>query len=278
MPMPLFPSPEKSRLIDIENSPANLGLVFDKYFGDWNDSFDGIADRDGKTAKSAWVGQIVKAAASADSVMITAFAARQRAMVQALGGSSYLATASSRFVTGTGIANPLENGFVFHPTLGLPYLPASGLKGAVKAFWTQWHLAAADAQTKRIFGEGSGAGSAIFFDMLPVGPVHLAAEVMTPHYGPWYQNGEAPGDWHSPTPIPFIAVEEGAEFQISFAPRVKAIPQTSEWTTDCAALEDVVKSALCFTGLGAKTAVGYGRFALTAPGNLAAPQPQSAPV
>ena len=260
MSIPLSPSTTRQR--SVENPNANLGLVFDKYFGGWNDTFDALSEAgpDGKTTKSKWVNQIVDATARTNGAKLDALAARQRELTAALGGVSWSVTLTSRFVTGTGIANPLENGFVFHPTLAAPYLPASGLKGAVKAFWTQWQLPAPDAQTLRIFGEDDQVGTAVFFDMLPLAPVKLVAEIITPHYGPWYQNGDAPGDWHSPKPIPFIAMETGATFQISIAPRGRPVSCSAEWATDVVALKAAIGDALMFTGAGAKTAVGYGRF------------------
>jgi CRISPR/Cas system CMR subunit Cmr6 (Cas7 group RAMP superfamily) len=54
-------------------------------------------------------------------------------------------------------------------------------------------------------GLGTFAGS--------TAPPELVPEVMTPHYGDWYATSgaaiaeNAPGDWMSPTPIPFLAVE-----------------------------------------------------------------------
>lgn len=235
---------------------ANLGLVFDKFFDGWNGAFE---DYDSKEAKSLWVKRVARdrpAPLLADAV------ARQKALAEKLGGAVWYAVATSRFVTGTGIANPLENGFAFHHTLGVPYLTASGLKGAARNYWTEWHDPKPNDRSEidRFFeGEGKSVGSVIFFDMLPIAPVTLVPEVMTPHYGDWYQKGEAPGDWMSPTPIPFIAVEAGAVFQVAAAPRVSGDPNRQ---ANREKLRSLLETTLDVTGLGAKTAVGYGRFLL----------------
>ena len=236
---------------------ANLGLVFDKFFDGWNGAFDEYAS---KEAKSLWVKRI---AGARPAPLLADAIKRQQALVTKLGGAVWYAVAVSRFVTGTGIANPLENGFAFHHTLGVPYLTASGLKGGARNYWTEWHDPKPNDRDEidRLLGSAKGGvGSIILFDMLPIAPVALVPEVMTPHYADWYQNGEAPGDWMSPTPIPFIAVEAGAVFQIAAAPRVFGDPN---WTaTNRDRLKEILENALDITGLGAKTSVGYGRFPL----------------
>jgi CRISPR-associated protein Cmr6 len=250
---------------------ANLGLVFDKFFANWSDDFAGYA-KDGKKekAKPGWVEHIANASKAASPEALRLAIARQNALVAALGGKSWTVTAASRFVTGTGIANPLENGFAFHHTLGVPYLAATGLKGALLAYWEQWHVAGDEQQhrllTARLFGE-KGVGSVVFLDMLPTKPPTLVSEVMTPHYREWYAASRAadiaanaPGDWMSPTPIPFLAVEAGATFQLAIAPRTAGDP---EWPGHRQCIANILADALGGVGLGAKTAVGYGRFELS---------------
>ena len=113
-----------------------------------------------------------------------------------------------------------------------------------------------DAKTANL-----AVGELIFFDALPIGWVQLKADVMTPHYGKWYENGDkspeqdgsnVPADWHNPVPVPFLVVAPGQAFQFSVATR----PGSG------IVVDDVVKelkSALASLGAGAKTAAGYGR-------------------
>src|SRR6202008_2494727 len=62
-----------------------------------------------------------------------------------------------------------------------------------------------------------------------------------------------PGDWRSPTPIPFLTAAPGMEFQFAVFPRAKhdsdAMAAVSHW----------LEEALTEMGAGGKTAVGYGR-------------------
>jgi CRISPR-associated protein Cmr6 len=83
----------------------------------------------------------------------------------------------------------------------------------------------------------------------------LEADVMTPHYSPWTADNP-PGDWRSPTPIPFLTAAPGLEFQFAVFPRAKhdsePMVTVGHW----------LEEALTEMGAGAKTAVGYGRMKL----------------
>ncbi len=169
------------------------------------------------------------------------------------------------FVTGTGLEHPTENGFVFHHTLGVPYLPASSLKGLLRAYAGQW-AGAGQETIARIFGpEAKGAalhvGSVIVFDALPVEPVKLAVEITTPHYQPWYQaerpSERPPADWHDPIPIPFLVLRPGARFVFAVAPRR---PDREQDREDAKNVAGWLSEALAWLGAGAKTALGFGRF------------------
>jgi CRISPR-associated protein Cmr6 len=120
-----------------------------------------------------------------------------------------------------------------------------------------------------LFGTTEEKGSAIFFDALPV-PLEDTGEkieglprklesgnglldifdldIMNPHYGPYYQNGEPPGDWHNPVPVIFLVVREGIPFIFGVGGKKTG------------AAENILKLALKHHGVGAKTALGYGRF------------------
>ena len=156
----------------------------------------------------------------------------------------------------------MENGFLWHHTLGVPYLPASSVKGLVRA-WAEHWLGEDEATIHRLFGkdtqksEEGHVGNLIFFDAFPTGKVDLIAEVMTPHDGGWRQgDAPAPSDWHNPTPIPFLAIAPGAHFQFCIAPR----PGGDANKADAKKAMQWLEEALKWLGAGAKTAVGFGRF------------------
>ncbi|GEM_PF-532941 len=119
---------------------------------------------------------------------------------------------------------------------------------------------------RRIFGTQKREGDVIFFDAFPIPdqfkhkPI-LELDIMNPHYQPYYQQGEQPGDWHQPNPIFFLTVPEDIEFQFALASRKDESNVDSK--KDKSELEkavEMLKEALEEFGVGAKTSLGYGRF------------------
>ena len=97
--------------------------------------------------------------------------------------------------------------------------------------------------------DGSG-GAVVFFDALPLPDYRLKLDIMNPHHGEYYTGNEWPTDWQSPTPIPFLAVERGSEFELMLATRTgRGLDRVGKW----------LRAALG-GGLGAKISAGYGRF------------------
>lgn len=236
---------------------GNAGLWYDKFFNGWNERFDSVPDE----SKYTWV----KAAAHlcGNPHVLSEHSDRLRQWVSMLQGHVLAFKTDGRFVTGLGREHPVENGFAWHHTLGTPYLPGSSVKGLLRA-WAREQ--GTDNDIERIFGpqnrKAPAVGSVIFFDALPTRPVQLDADVMTPHYGLYYQDHDAntpPADWHNPVPIPFLAVADAQPFVFAFAPRRPHHPKD---TQDCATVANCLGDALTWLGAGAKTAVGYGRFTL----------------
>lgn len=248
-----------------EPAEGHVGLWYDKFCNQWDKDEWTI---DGK-GKKEWIEQIPQRVPFVG--MRQEMVQRRQEMIGRLGGMEIMLKTASRFVTGMGREHPTENGFAWHHSLGAPYLPGSSLKGAVRAWIGEWKETGSEPDLKqRLFGShdkteadgetASGIGSVIFFDALPVGQVKLCPDVMTPHYSEYYQQGEVPGDWLSPVPIPFLTVDAGAKFQFCLAPRSQG---NSQHRKDCRLVQECLPEALEWLGAGAKTAVGYGRFTPT---------------
>lgn len=160
--------------------------------------------------------------------------------------------------------------------IGVPYLPGAAVKGLVRAWVEDWDedLSETDKKERCRLWFGSEdknettkqSGELIFFDALPIEPVTLAMDVMTPHMDQWYEKGgkiqkpplqepeKLPADWHNPTPVPFLVVKQ-ARFLFAIAPRCKDKSLAEQAEGALGALG----KALAWLGAGAKTAVGYGR-------------------
>jgi CRISPR-associated protein Cmr6 len=257
MTTPLPPSMQVQQRPDF----ANTGLWYDKFCSTWKIGW--VMDA---PAKVEWIKTV--AGKCGDRNLLREHTIRLKKLAEHGNGNSRVFSTRYRFVSGMGREHPVENGFAWHHTLGVPYLPGSSVKGMVRSYLDTW-TERNQLEIKRIFGprrwqdeQGQWhdtdptVGTVLFLDAIPIAQVVLKADIMTPHYGPYYQDGKTPGDWHSPTPIPFLTVDEGAKFLFTLLPRTRS----EEHLQDCAMVLAWLTEALQTTGAGAKTAIGYGRF------------------
>ncbi|RMG35554.1 MAG: type III-B CRISPR module RAMP protein Cmr6 [Planctomycetota bacterium] len=273
---PIYAEARKTSPWDSADS-AHAGLIFEKFADGWREdpqcryAFDkgdksttrgkkSEADQEGYWLKEVFPRRYARTQNTVRNLLREA-CARQRALVESLGGRVLYVRNTARFVTGMGREHPLENGFAWHHTLGMPYVPGSSLKGMLRAWLREEYGSASEPpEAMDLFGDQGQVGRFILFDMLPTRPPKLEIDVMTPHYGPYYQakqGDDLPGDWHSPVPIAFLTVAAGQSWQLGIA------PVAGSRTIDEAILGSLVarlSEALEFAGAGAKTAVGYGRF------------------
>ena len=110
---------------------------------------------------------------------------------------------------------------------------------------------------KEVFGTTNQEGTVIFFDALPLPesieekPI-LELDIMNTHYPGYYQGNEPPGDWQEPKPIFFLTVPSGIEFKIAAGLRAGDADHVKLASA-------LLAGALSELGVGAKTALGYGR-------------------
>ncbi len=263
LPRAIHP-PEQS----ISLASGNAGLRHTKFADAWSpdDQKYFIFDRPRENQPSEWFSQFDgKKVGDKDS--LTEMASRIERLVHRSGGVTVgLKNTDSRFVTGLGLQHPTKNGFAWHPTLGVPYLPGSGVKGAVSAYAYEMMTDEEREQFKRkrgddVFGCPDIVGQFVFTDLIPLAPVTLVVEVMTPHYSAYYQDGCTPGDWHSPVPIQFLSVEAGQTWMASILPQPARLHGKGETVqTAIEKMREQLLAAFSTTGAGAKTEIGFGYF------------------
>jgi len=258
---------------------SHAGLWYDRFF---NGFLEGAKkpDEKNKKEKEAWAanktGWIENAAKQVvgDKALIERYCAQHKSLCQALKAQTLVMSSDWHFVTGLGNNHPVENGFAWHHTLGVPYLTGAAVKGMVRAWCEVWEgmddesmiqwfgPTMEDIKKKR--AEKACVGELIFFDAVPTAPVKLKADIMTPHYGDWYAKGSekpardgsnVPADWHDPTPIPFLVVDKGASFQFAVAKRAGSDIELDK-------VIEALQNALEWIGAGAKTAAGYGKMSV----------------
>ncbi len=159
---------------------------------------------------------------------------------------------------GTGLQNETKLGMDFDHTTGLPYLPASSVKGVLRAMFRTFILEnhkltikEVDNLVVAIFGSehndnNLSQGSDIFFDAFPTAAQNglFGLDYITPH---------TKGEFANPTPIQFMRILPGVTFRFSFL-----LKDGKEWTAEKKAA--LFKEILSTVGIGAKTNVGYGQF------------------
>lgn len=247
-----------------ENPPrfeanGHAGLWFDKFCNQWfvEGATWSMSSRSSDTGgpKLKWINTLAGKSVGVHD-QIKECASRVVRLVESRGGICTVFTTESRFVTGLGRSHPVENGFAWHPTLGTPYLPGSSVKGMVRA-WAEQETdpRPGSEELDRLLGKHNSAGNICFLDALPIKPVKLEADVMTPHYAGWSGKDDPPGDWRSPTPIPFLTTAAGTSFLFGI------IPLRYVSCQDLLLVESWLQDALEWVGAGAKTAIGYGRLA-----------------
>lgn len=148
---------------------------------------------------------------------------------------------------------PLELGLALHHVYGFPILPATSLKGLSRA--SAGDSDAADVD--EVYGKQEHVASLAVLDGLPVA-FAIQPDVMTPHFGGWYQGKRAPDDTEGPVPIPFLSIAPGAVFEVALVSRngTQAVALLDRFEED-------LRRGLDERGLGAKTSAGYGVFSVT---------------
>jgi len=272
MSLPLYAAAQE--LINELSCPvhANAGLWYNKFCNRWEDrgrqwtlnAEDKRRNDKGNhdTRKTSWI-KSVTGKPCGDSAQLQENLERYITLVKLCGGDVRVYRTSSRFVTGLGNEHPVENGFTWHHILGTPYLLGSSVKGVLRDWVENWlddiKNENRNGIVNKYFGSqknAKAAGDLIVFDALPVKPVKLETEIMTPHYGEYYQDTDSnkpPADWYSPVPIPYLTVAENQLFVFGLAPRMGK-------TIDLQQVFSWLDLALETMGAGAKTASGYGCF------------------
>ncbi|MDI9645519.1 MAG: type III-B CRISPR module RAMP protein Cmr6 [Archaeoglobales archaeon] len=159
-----------------------------------------------------------------------------------------------RFVVGLGAAHVLETSITLHRIFGLPIIPASGLKGAARAYAQLIEgKSENDQEFIAIFGTTKQTGKIVFLDALPTQPPKFTLDIMNPHFPDYYRTKgkEAPSDWQSPKPVFFLTVSE-INYLFAIAAR------TNDANDLLLTAEKWLKGALRELGIGAKTSANYG--------------------
>ncbi|MFN4220148.1 MAG: type III-B CRISPR module RAMP protein Cmr6 [bacterium] len=152
----------------------------------------------------------------------------------------------SRLIVGLGSGHVLETSITLHHIYGIPYIPASSLKGVCRmvSFWKiaktknilnnekelerlQKEFYGELSSDKEIlkyqllFGAQNFKGLLLFLDAYPDlqdNQQIFDLDIMNVHYQSYYSDDSgntSPGDWENPVPIVFLTVKEGIKFKFN---------------------------------------------------------------
>jgi len=197
------------------------------------------------------------------------------------------ATIDRRLIIGLGNESVYDTSMTLHHVYGIPYIPASAVKGVVRSwiiterFGQDEKAAIKDKGFCDVFGcpkkikdtlsyyNEERQGKVWFFDAFPLSKPEIEVDIMNPHYGDYYaekkvdNNPIPPADYLSPNLIPFLTVGEGTKFQFLVGIKEKDDDEVIEsgkfdGRKPSEVAKKWLKNALEEHGIGAKTAVGYG--------------------
>ena len=175
---------------------------------------------------------------------------------------------SDKLVIGTGSPSPYGNIplMTFHHIYGIPYIPATTLKGCVRScyiveeFGGNEKKALADEKFRFLFGSGREGdmegqrGSVVFLDAYPTQTPTLVFDVITPHHKSYYDSQNNPTDDENPVPI-FIPAILPVNFDIYSGFMQEHVLLTEDIYNK---LKEYVQMTLEKYGIGAKKSIGYG--------------------
>ena len=274
-PLTLTPAPgvqqQASEILLSANKDIHAGIWLDKYITDLKRYKAGGQDDTGRSPQQRLVNEV---ASLAVPDIYEHFYKRWESDLRAAGAITFPSRVRGRMVVGLGNESVLETSVTLHHTYGVPYIPGSALKGLAASYarlvagpaWQPGGVAYTTA-----FGTTDSAGYLTFYDALyipnsaPDKGHPLRADVLTVHHPDYYQkkNGkrEAPADWDSPNPVPFLTAT-GSYLIALAAPDLK---NADAWI---ASLFTILEEALLMLGIGAKTSSGYGRMEIIRPETL----------
>ncbi|MCA9999945.1 MAG: type III-B CRISPR module RAMP protein Cmr6, partial [Anaerolineales bacterium] len=240
--------------LGIGAEPSHAGLWLDRYLSSQLPEGVTVDSVKGTPQQSL----VVETCAISVPAIYEVYYKTWKQVLQTQGAICREAVVQGRMAVGLGAESVIETAVRLHHTYGVPFIPGSSLKGTARAYAAQtlagaWGKGSEAFDT--LFGRQDRVGITVFYDALPVpGSYKIHNDVMTVHHPNYYQDkGEAPADWDSPIPIPFLSVS--GRFLIALH-----APNYPEWTS---AAMGILQMALAQSGVGGKTSSGYGRFDIT---------------
>lgn len=168
---------------------------------------------------------------------------------------------NKRIIIGLGEPSVLDTSIKLDHIYGVPYIPASTLKGALRDVAEEKNVKEID----RLFGTEKNIGELIFLDAYPIGELCLELDINNQHYRDYYidpKNKKAPTDDITPNIINFLTVKSGTKFKIVVFVKDDLDININE---EQCSLKKLFAEIGENKGIGAKSSVDYGYFEVEKP-------------
>ena len=187
---------------------------------------------------------------------------------------SIMAKTVSPFITGLGSGHPTETGMILDRNIGIPYIPASSVKGVLRLAHAvniaDGRTEIPESELEKYFGtsdqkqKNKYKGQIVVLDAYPADVPNLKVDIMNPHYSNYYsgKGNVQPVETEFPNPIKFLAVQQGTKFvfNCAFIPLKNDDKSPILTETETKEIESMFSTAFEKVGFGGKTSIGYGRF------------------
>ena len=180
----------------------------------------------------------------------------------------------SKLQIGTGIASIFETHLQMHHVYGVPWIPASSVKGAVRSWVIAKYFQASEKKALKdsgfsfLFGTHEskhGLAAVAFGDAFPTQGLKMEMDIINVHQMKYYDGKGLPIDSAQPNLVNFLVLKPACQFSFSVGMLGKgavkgslAKHHPSKEPLDLVA--HLLVEALANWGVGAKTSLGMGRF------------------
>ena len=190
---------------------------------------------------------------------------RQQALVKSLKGKLVTVETVGRFVADSSSPSPLGLYFSVDFITGVSIIPATQIKGSTTAAIEALNQNDWFERSKKVFGSlNSIAQVSVTDGFAHPDSLKIIHDVTTPHYRTYYENDpedpnkefNEPYPWLEPEPLSFFAIE--GKFTFGLVPQQNT--KSDELKSLLSDAERMILFGLSESGVGAKTATGYGYF------------------
>jgi CRISPR-associated protein Cmr6 len=249
-PYPL-PADTAGVLMDEEGASDNAGLTMDRLLAYGEDR-----QRQPELVRDFADRQALVPDYTAQADLIAGQRRRWQATAESIAAAKFTARPEWRVVIGLGTNQILQGGMTLHHVYGIPFVPASALKGITRLYAEA--VADTPAQVvNALFGHVDAVegrrGDLVFLDGIAIEPPQVERDVMNPLWAAYYGGADRvpAADYINPRPAFFLTVAKESRFLFglgSISGDAEAVEQGITW----------LKQGLQELGSGAKTAAGYG--------------------